>query len=584
MKRFIPRRILGGLAVAVLAGTGAAAVSAVPAAAAASACSSFGITPAAGSGQTAKVNTAFATALQALVCSPGTSSQPVPNVQVTFSAPASGPGGVFQNSGTSSITVTTDQNGLATAGTFVANSTPGSYNVTATSPYTSSGQAMFALTNTTSGVATTITPTAGNNQSATVGQPYAAPLSVSLVDANGNPIPAASVTFTIVPGAAASGGPGAPSATWSTGGAAATVTSNSSGVATSPNLTAGAFAGGFTVVASNQGVNATFNETNLAAAPNAVAISAGGSQATPIGTAFPVAFTVTVTDANKNPVPSAPVTFGAPASGATGTFSGGASSAVVNTDANGVAAAPTFTANGTTGGYIVTASTPGVSSVAFSLVNQAPGASSTGYWLAAADGGIFSYGSAQFYGSAGNLRLAAPIVGMAATPDGRGYWLVASDGGIFTFGDAHFFGSAGAMRLNQPVTGMAATPDGAGYWLVASDGGIFSFGSAAFSGSAGALPLTQSIIGMSATPDGRGYWLVAADGGLFNYGDAGFFGAAAQLGDHSIRAMAPSPGGNGYWMSNASGVVYGFGSAPISGSPAASGVLVASPIVAMATP
>jgi hypothetical protein len=33
---------------------------------------------------------------------------------------------------------------------------------------------------------------------------------------------------------------------------------------------------------------------------------------------------------------------------------------------------------------------------------------------------------------------------MAATPSGDGYWLVASDGGIFSFGDAGFFGSAGA--------------------------------------------------------------------------------------------------------------------------------------------
>ena len=32
---------------------------------------------------------------------------------------------------------------------------------------------------------------------------------------------------------------------------------------------------------------------------------------------------------------------------------------------------------------------------------------------------------------------------MASTPDGKGYWLVASDGGIFTFGDAQFYGSTG---------------------------------------------------------------------------------------------------------------------------------------------
>ena len=72
---------------------------------------------------------------------------------------------------------------------------------------------------------------------------------------------------------------------------------------------------------------------------------------------------------------------------------------------------------------------------------------------------------------------------MAATPSGRGYWLVASDGGIFTFGDGNFFGSAGAIRLNQPVVGMAAFGSDAGYWFVAKDGGIFSYGQAPFLGS-----------------------------------------------------------------------------------------------------
>jgi beta-lactamase class A len=91
-------------------------------------------------------------------------------------------------------------------------------------------------------------------------------------------------------------------------------------------------------------------------------------------------------------------------------------------------------------------------------------ATGDGYWLVAADGGIFSFGHAHFHGSMGGTRLAAPIVGMAATGDG--YWLVAADGGIFSFGDAHFHGSAGNLRLNQPIVGMAATPTVNGYWLV----------------------------------------------------------------------------------------------------------------------
>ena len=83
-------------------------------------------------------------------------------------------------------------------------------------------------------------------------------------------------------------------------------------------------------------------------------------------------------------------------------------------------------------------------------------ANAGGYWLAASDGGVFNYGNAAFFGSAGSLKLNKPIVGIAATHDGGGYWLVASDGGVFNYGDAGFFGSAGSLKLNQPIVGIAA--------------------------------------------------------------------------------------------------------------------------------
>jgi hypothetical protein len=67
--------------------------------------------------------------------------------------------------------------------------------------------------------------------------------------------------------------------------------------------------------------------------------------------------------------------------------------------------------------------------------------SGKGYWVCGSDGGIFTYGDAQFYGSLGNTPLAAPIVGMCTTPTGKGYWLLGKDGGVFTFGDAVFYGA-----------------------------------------------------------------------------------------------------------------------------------------------
>src|SRR5207302_8492470 len=81
-----------------------------------------------------------------------------------------------------------------------------------------------------------------------------------------------------------------------------------------------------------------------------------------------------------------------------------------------------------------------------------------GYWTASHDGGVYTFGSAQFYGSMGGARLNAPIVAMAASPTGLGYWLMGRDGGIFTFGDARFYGSTGSLRLNAPIVAMQPTP------------------------------------------------------------------------------------------------------------------------------
>ena len=105
-----------------------------------------------------------------------------------------------------------------------------------------------------------------------------------------------------------------------------------------------------------------------------------------------------------------------------------------------------------------------------------PGSAATstglGYWLVAANGGVFSVRGAGFLGSTAALELRAPVVGMATTPDGNGYWLVAADGGVFTYGDATFFGGTGLFTLNQAIVGMAPTPDGQGYWLVGADGAV----------------------------------------------------------------------------------------------------------------
>ena len=215
------------------------------------------------------------------------------------------------------------------------------------------------------------------------------------------------------------------------------------------------------------------------------------------------------------------------------------------------------------------------------IVAMAAAPTGQGYWLVASDGGVFAFGAAGFHGSTGSIRLVKPIVGTAPAPTGKGYWLVASDGGIFAFGDAAFSGSTGAMKLAQPIVGMAPTPTGKGYWLVASDGGVFAFGDAAFSGSTGAMKLAQPIVGMAATPTGGGYWLVASDGGVFAFGDAAFSGStgATKL-NKPIVGLAPSPSGGGYWMVASDGGIFAFGDAAFFGSAGATKLV--QPVVGMA--
>ena len=247
-----------------------------------------------------------------------------------------------------------------------------------------------------------------------------------------------------------------------------------------------------------------------------------------------------------------------------------------------------------------------------------------GYWLVGADGGIFSFGSAQFHGSTGSLKLQRPVVGITPTSDRQGYWLEASDGGVFAFGDAGFYGSlpglgfapagsvGSAPKLSAPIVGMVPSADGGGYFMVSSDGGVFAFGDAHFAGSCPGIggcqgsavavipdasghgywiatsngnvysfgdapylgapgiqgsPVTSAV----RTPDGGGYWILLADGTVYNYGDAEYLGGASGLGGlNPAAAIYATADGGGYWLASASGAVDSYGDAPNDGGMAAS--------------
>ena len=153
--------------------------------------------------------------------------------------------------------------------------------------------------------------------------------------------------------------------------------------------------------------------------------------------------------------------------------------------------------------------------------------------MVASDGGIFSYGDSQFYGSIPGLglhpagsglpnSLSAPIVGMVPTDGGRGYFLVGADGGVFAFGDARFEGSCPGVGgcVGSAVAVMPAD-SGNGYWVVTNTGQVYAFGDAAYYGAPG----SQSSTVTAAVSTGEGYYVLLANGKVFPYGDAVNFGS-----------------------------------------------------------
>lgn len=95
---------------------------------------------------------------------------------------------------------------------------------------------------------------------------------------------------------------------------------------------------------------------------------------------------------------------------------------------------------------------------------------------------MFRFGNATFHGSMAGQPLNASIAGIVATGSGQGYWLVGADGGVFTFGDAGFWGATHG-RTPSPIFGFFPSKSGLGYYLLARDGGIIDLGDAVFHGS-----------------------------------------------------------------------------------------------------
>jgi hypothetical protein len=404
-----------------------------------------------GTPQSAAISTAFAAPLVATVKDSG--NNPVSGVTVTFTAPGSGASGTFAGGVNTAITNAT---GVATSATFTANSTTGSYAVTASVAGVAT-PASFSLTNTV-GTPASITATGGTPQSAAISTAFAAPLVATVKDAGNNPLSGVTVTFS-APGSGASG---------SFAGGVNTAVTNASGVATSvafaPNSTTGAYA----VTASVAGVAtpASFSLTNTVGTPGSITATGGTPQSAAISTAFAAPLVATVKDSGNNPVSGVTVTFAAPGSGASGTFAGGVNTAVTN--ASGVATSPTFTANSTSGAYVVTASASGVASPAnFSLTNTVGAAASitptSGTPQSAAISTAFAAPLAATVKDAGNnpvsgvtVTFTAPGSGASGTFAGGVNTAVTNASGVATSAAFTANSTMGAYAVTASASGVAS--------------------------------------------------------------------------------------------------------------------------------
>ena len=299
------------------------------------------LTATGGGGQSAIVLAPFASPLA--VHAADQYGNPVPSAAIAFTAS----GATFADGGSE----TTDPGGnaqiAATAGTLA-----GAYSATASS---NGATATFALAN-LPGAAAAIAVVDGNPQETVVATGFTAPLHVLVTDAQGNPVPGATVQF-------------APAGTAAT--ATVTATSAITGADGTASTTASAntIAGAHALVASiPAGASTVFNLTNLADTPASITAAASASpQQMTVGALFAAPLAVTVRDRFGNPAPNAKVSYAVPAVQPSASLS--AQSAT--TDATG-GAWVLATAGVHTGAYVAYASVEGVADAApFSLANTA---------------------------------------------------------------------------------------------------------------------------------------------------------------------------------------------------------------------
>ena len=317
-----------------------------------------------GNNQSTRVGTVFGAALQVRLADEN--NLPVAGQTVKFIAPASGASAAF-GTGLPKLQVTTDAQGTATSGALQAGATTGAYQVVASVEGVTTS-AVFDLDNLDAGTPVlTLQAVSGGGQLATVGQTYANILRVKLADSQGVGIAGRAITFTLPSNGA--------SASFAGGALQYQVQTDANGFANSPSLVANNVEGPFVAVVTAAGAadSVQFTLANSAATAPVVSllIVSGGGQSATIGGVFANAARVKLVNAQSHPVAGRSVTFTFPAQGASASFAGGARSAQVLTDAQGLVTSPQFTANQVVGGFEMVVATAGAGEVRVPLKNVA---------------------------------------------------------------------------------------------------------------------------------------------------------------------------------------------------------------------
>jgi len=284
------------------------------------------------------------------------------NEGIVWSVPQTGPSGNFPTTGSAPYTTTTGAGGSGFSSAMFANGTAGAWLGAVQSTAQLGVNAVFNITNTNNPVPTSLSASANGIQSAAKNAAYL-PASVLVRDQFNAPMAGITVTFTVPSGRG----------TWPGGGSLSrTATTNGSGIATSPVLTASATLGQFsiTVAAGSQSSTSIVRFTTVdPAVVTSLSANSGSNQVTAPSFPFGAPLVARAANALNQPVAGVSVLFTSPASGASCTFPTLFATTTAISDANGLATTSIPTANATAGSYSVVASFTGASNANFGMTN-----------------------------------------------------------------------------------------------------------------------------------------------------------------------------------------------------------------------